>query len=291
MALVALAAILAGQGAVSLSRPGHEDLTFWVNHNGLEQVDVEGELGFGDAARIQMRRRSNAPLMKALRDRFVFKVREFDKLPPPRSAYVIAQNRVFNYVDAKGRSRRIFEAHPGKVVRDGVSYDVRPLVRLKVNLTEPARIYITAADGLGYAPAGSISRFAAEPAEQFFHASGSFEIELPAGDTLVEAARGLEYKLASRRIDLRAPAEVTLKLERWTHMARKGWFSSDAHIHANYTADHHQVVTPVDVLAYTLGEDLNLPNMMVANSSGAFLHDNGRFEGKSTAGAPITLAR
>jgi hypothetical protein len=152
-----------------------------------------------------------------------------------------------------------------------------------VNLSEPARVYITGSDGLGYAPPNTISRFAAEPAEQFFHASGSFEIDLPAGETFVEAARGLEYKLARRRIELNAPTEITVKLERWTHMASKGWYSSDAHIHANYTAAHHQAVTAEDVLAYTLGEDLNIPNMMVANSFGAFLHDTGQFEGKLNA--------
>src|SRR4029077_7971276 len=49
-----------GQGAVPLSKPGQEDLTFWANHNGLEQLDVEGEVGFGDMARILLRRRSNS---------------------------------------------------------------------------------------------------------------------------------------------------------------------------------------------------------------------------------------
>ena len=52
--------IPAWQGAVAMSRPGQEDLTFWVNHNGLEQLDAIGEAGFGDMARILMRRRSNA---------------------------------------------------------------------------------------------------------------------------------------------------------------------------------------------------------------------------------------
>ena len=52
---------LPGQSAVPYSKPGQEELTFWVNHNGLEQLDVLGEVGFGDMARILMRRRSNAP--------------------------------------------------------------------------------------------------------------------------------------------------------------------------------------------------------------------------------------
>lgn len=52
------------------------------------------------------------------------------------------------------------------------------------------------------------------------------------------------------------------------------------HIHANYTAPHHQVIEPRDVRLQVWREDLNYANMMVANSSGAFLHDWQYFEGR-----------
>src|SRR5262249_38751374 len=57
--------------------------TFWVNHNGLSELDVEGEVGFGDMARILMRRRVNSDRMRALRDRFTFKVQEMGALKTP----------------------------------------------------------------------------------------------------------------------------------------------------------------------------------------------------------------
>ena len=66
----------AGQAAVSLSRPGQEDLSFWVNHNGLIQFEVEGEVGFGDMARVLLRRRSNGDYIRDLRDRFTFRVQD-----------------------------------------------------------------------------------------------------------------------------------------------------------------------------------------------------------------------
>src|SRR6266853_3628798 len=75
--------LLAFQGAVPMSQPGQEDLTFWANHNGLEQLDVLGEVGFGDLARILMRRRSNAPLMRELRDRFTFKTQALSAIRTP----------------------------------------------------------------------------------------------------------------------------------------------------------------------------------------------------------------
>ena len=102
----------AGQGAVSHSRPGQEDLTFWINHDGLSEIDVEGQVGFGDAARMLMRRRANAAAMRGLRDRFVFKSTSFETLQTPDlltrdgQRYGIAQGRVFNLLEPGGRAHR-----------------------------------------------------------------------------------------------------------------------------------------------------------------------------------------
>jgi hypothetical protein len=148
-----------------------------------------------------------------------------------------------------------------------------------------ARVYLTGADGLAYAPQGSINRYAAMSAEPFFHAEDSFSLDLPAGETLIEATRGQEYSLASQTVDLKAGTRptVAVRLKRWVDMAARGWYSSDAHIHANYTAHHHQNITVRDVRLYAHGEDLNNANMMVANSSGAYLHDFQYFEGRPNA--------
>jgi hypothetical protein len=289
-----------GQAAVSFSLPGHEDLTFWASRDGLDEVDIEGEVGFGDWGRMLMRRRASAPHLRRLRDRFVFRDRNFTALETsdllrPGARYVIAQNRIFNLPalrDGKGYFHRVVEREAGIVTRsiDGVevTFDVRPLVKLRVRIRDErgrpaaARVYLTGSDGLAWAPKGAINRYAALPAEPFFHAENSFEIHLPAGLTVIEATRGIEYKLTRREIDLAAgkPAEIEMRLERWIDMAARGWYSSDAHIHANYTAEHHQTITPEDVRLYTAAEDLHYANMMVANSSGAFLHDRGYFEGR-----------
>src|SRR5262249_25176765 len=81
----------AGQAAVSLSRTGQEDLSFLVNPNGLLQFDVEGEVGFGDMARILLRRRANGDYIRDLRDRFTFRVQDPAALATPdlfRAEYV-----------------------------------------------------------------------------------------------------------------------------------------------------------------------------------------------------------
>src|ERR1700738_4586100 len=74
---------LGGQAAVSLSHYGQENITFWCNHSGLEQLDVEGEVGFGDLARILLRRRSNVDQIRKLRFLFTFKDQDMRKLKPP----------------------------------------------------------------------------------------------------------------------------------------------------------------------------------------------------------------
>lgn len=325
-----------GQGAVSLSRPGHEDLTFWVNHNGLEQIDVEGEVGFGDMARILLRRRENTARIRKLRDRFTFRVQEMAALDTPDvfraeisergtrwlqkpGRFVAAQGRIFNLpiivknnmerevpvelslstgskakstVAANGASGFFLKATASarltvNEISADFAMDTRPLVKTRVFLLDEnghpaaARVYVTGSDGLAYTARGSSNRITAMSAEYYFHVSGEFALELPAGPALLEATRGTEYELASQSVDLQPgkPAEVRLQLRRWENMAKKGWYSSDAHIHANYTAPHHQVITPQDVRLQTLAEDLNNANMMVANSSGSFIHDEKYFSG------------
>jgi hypothetical protein len=343
----------AGQGAVSYSRPGQEDLTFWVNHNGLEQWDALGEVGFGDMARILMRRRANDESFRQMRDRFTFREKEIGAIRTPDvfrveigpsgivwrnrpERFVIAAAHTFNLpliatnaggeavkIETKfagttaeshfnaelaqgataGYFARVVESAPGTVqgkltvhsgAREAVAdirFDVRPLVSLKVRLVDEAgrpaaaRVYLTGSDGLAYAPYGSISRITAMSAEYFFHAQDQFELDMPAGETLVEAVRGQECELAKQSIDLQPgkPAEVKLVLRRWENLAAKGWFSADAHIHANYTAHDHQVINDRDIRLQAYAEDLNNANLMVANSSGAFLHDMQYFEGNPSA--------
>jgi hypothetical protein len=343
-----------GQGAVPMSRPGQEDLTFWVNHNGLDNLEVLGEVGFGDMARLLMRRRANSDSFRKLRDRFTFRVKEIAAIDTPDvfradlapsgflwrkhpKQYVIAAGRTFNlplivtnssgtpakieavFTGTQAESRfaasdlaagatagyflRVVESQPGSangklVLRAGdresqatIAFDVRPLVPLRVQLMDEqsrpaaARIYLTGADGLAYAPRGSVSRITAMSAEYFFHAQGGFELDVPAGTTTIEATRGQEYELARQSVEVQPgrPAEVQIALKRWENMAARGWYSADAHIHANYTAHDHQVIDARDIRLQTYGEDLNNANLMVANSSGAYLHDTQYFEGRPNA--------
>ncbi|MBI3682889.1 MAG: CehA/McbA family metallohydrolase [Acidobacteria bacterium] len=336
----------ASQSAVSHSRPGQEDLTFWVHRRGLEQIDVEGEVGFGDMARILLRRRENATRIAEIRDRFTFRTLDLMKLETPDSVrieihddglrwvnrperFVAAAGRVFNVpviianrtsgeasVAVGALQRQMIPARQSSayflkfrqenagqakwplLVEAGASrlatqieFDVRPLVNLRVRLLDEgglpvaARVYVTGSDGLAYAPRGSMPRITAMSAEYYFHSDGGFSLDLPAGPARIEATRGQEYEMAATLVDLLPgrPAEASLRLRRWTHAAARGWYSADSHIHANYVAPHHQVMTPEDMRLIAAAEDLNNSNLLVANSGGDFIHDRQYFEGRPHA--------
>ena len=321
-------------------------------------MHLEGEAGFGDLARLAMRRRSNAASIRELRDRFTFPDQDVTRIQTPDvfrltvsdsgitwdhrpEQFVIGQNRIFNLPivvanrsggavemqarftpasgfaalessfpparldgnDAAAYYLEVLETEAGarqgrlsiqageQTLETGISLDVRPLVPLRVRLVDDdgspvaARVYLTGSDGLAYTPSGHISRITAMSAEYYFHAEDFFDIELPSGRTLIEVTRGLEYELSSQAVNLEPgkPRDVSVRLQRWENMAAGGWYSSDAHIHANYTAPHHQAVSPADARLDALGEDLNNANLMVANSSSSFLHDLRHFEGKPHA--------
>jgi hypothetical protein len=71
----------------------------------------------------------------------------------------------------------------------------RPWVRLVDEHGAPtaARIYLRDAAGKPYTPSGSLARQISRSNETFFHASGQFQLEMPAGEATIEAVKGFEY--------------------------------------------------------------------------------------------------
>ncbi len=144
-----------------------------------------------------------------------------------------------------------------------------------------ARVSVFGADGLAYAPAdGTLSKITWTAGQPFFYSKGDHTLRLPAGTAKIEAVRGFEYTPVKTTAEIRPgeTTELTLDLERFSHLAQEGWYGGDDHIHANY--NDHEFITPEDVLTQTLGEDLNVANLMTANSTGAQIHDASYFEGR-----------
>ena len=148
-----------------------------------------------------------------------------------------------------------------------------------------ARVYVRASDGLSYAPSGdsgepTLSRITWTHGDYYFYSRGEHLLRLPEGPATIEAVRGIEYGIIRRQVEIRAgeTAEVRLDLERRSNLAGEHWYGGDVHIHANY--NNHEFITPSDVWLQALGEDLNVTNLMVANSVDAHIHDEQYFEGK-----------
>ena len=81
--------------------------------------------------------------------------------------------------------------------------------------------------------------FWAEPAAYFV--SQPFSIRLPAGRWRLAVARGLEYRPVFEEFTI-GPGDVRTRkidLRRWEHMAGKGWYSGDDHVHFPRTQPWH----------------------------------------------------
>ena len=72
--------------------------------------------------------------------------------------------------------------------------------------------------------------------------------------------------------------DVMVEMTRWTHMTKAGWYSGEAHIHANYGYGTWYN-TPETMRQQCVGEDLNVGNFMVANSDADVVYDRPFFRG------------
>ncbi|MFB3826136.1 MAG: CehA/McbA family metallohydrolase [Bryobacteraceae bacterium] len=102
----------------------------------------------------------------------------------------------------------------------------------------PARVYLVDSAGKAQFPAGAIVYDRVRPdgfgAEQHFvPANGWFSVDLPGGVCQLTIERGKEYLPVSEAITIPQSGRVerTVRLTRWVHMARLGWYSADMHVH------------------------------------------------------------
>ena len=98
--------------------------------------------------------------------------------------------------------------------------------------------------------------------EQVYRADGEF-VMLPPGDYTFLVNRGPEYLPQSIPVTVPDVAEhsVSVRLKRWIHIAKHGWFSGDHHVHAAGCAHYDsptEGVGPEDMMRHILGEDLNV---------------------------------
>ncbi|HEX7777839.1 MAG TPA: CehA/McbA family metallohydrolase, partial [Vicinamibacterales bacterium] len=127
----------------------------------------------------------------------------------------------------------------------------------------PARVQLVAADGRSYVPDEGFARVIAVSETHYFHTSGEFEVQVPAGRVSLEALRGFEFVPASGTAEVKPgeTAQVTLALKRLVDQPSLGWYSGDTHAH-----DLHQGrfgLTHRTLFDQSLGEDLHVSNVLI----------------------------
>ena len=161
-----------------------------------------------------------------------------------------------------------------------------PTAMLRLKLIDKAtgtpvvgRVSLLQTDGKFVAPPGALYRITAGLGH--FYLDGEEALTVPAGRYDLRVFRGPEYRVARLDLDLVADdsREVTVSLERWIDMASRGWFSGENHIHANYGYGSWYN-SPRTILTQVEGEDLNVANLVVANSDGNGVFDREFFRGK-----------
>lgn len=98
--------------------------------------------------------------------------------------------------------------------------------------------------------------------KSFAYVTPNFTAAVPDGNFTMEIKRGLEYipKTVNFSVKDGKVPELTVDLERWTHMKESGWYSGDTHVH---------FLDPYTALVEAEAEDLNVINIL--GSSGGDL--------------------
>ena len=120
---------------------------------------------------------------------------------------------------------------------------------------------------------------------QVYRADGE-SIHLPPGDYTITISRGPEYHEETRQVTVAntVSQRVNFQLRRWTHPAKRGWFSGDHHVHAAGCAHYDsptEGVSPADMMRHILGEDLNVG--CVLSWGPCWYTQKQYFEGKTSA--------
>ena len=142
-----------------------------------------------------------------------------------------------------------------------------------------ARISVTDANGRFYAPATAwihaddgFDRSQRKFEAHYFHASGSQDIEVPAGLVHVEIMRGFERKWETREVRTVAGQVTNLVVNlaegNWRVPDTAHWVSGDVHVHMNYGGAYRN--TPAHLVLQAQAENLGLVHALIVNKEQRF---------------------
>lgn len=107
------------------------------------------------------------------------------------------------------------------------------------------------------------SRFISYPGMEpghFWICSGPFDMSLPPGDWKITILRGLEHLAVVDTVSIKAgiTTRKSYQPKRWVHMADRGWYSGDDHVHAQIQSD----ADAERLLVWAQAEDTHVLNIL-----------------------------
>jgi len=157
---------------------------------------------------------------------------------------------------------------------------LKPMGRISLSVVDSlgkpiaARVFLTAADRLAYAPNNawmhaddSFDR-AERPFEaHYFDTGGASEITVPAGVVEVDVMRGFENHFERRKVEVKAESTTQLTVSLTPLVkeldAKSNWVSGDVHVHMNYAGTYRD--TPTHLVEQAAAENLGIVEDLVVN--------------------------
>jgi TolB protein len=157
---------------------------------------------------------------------------------------------------------------------------LKPMGRISLRVVDAlsnavaARVFVTGADGLAYAPDNawmhaddSFDRSERPFEAHYFDSSGASEITVPAGEVEVDVMRGFESHFEQRKVEVKADrtAQLTVRMvPLFVEVdATSSWVSGDVHVHMNYAGTYRN--TPAHLVEQAQAEDLGIVEDLVVN--------------------------
>jgi TolB protein len=157
---------------------------------------------------------------------------------------------------------------------------MKPVGRISLRVVDgsgnpvAARVFVTGADGLAYAPDNawmhaddSFDRSERPFEAHYFDTSGESQITLPAGDVEVDVMRGFENHFERRKVNVKVDSTTQLTVQMVPLFAEvdatSSWVSGDVHVHMNYAGTYRN--TPAHLVEQAAAENLAIVEDLVVN--------------------------
>jgi TolB protein len=157
---------------------------------------------------------------------------------------------------------------------------LKPMGRISLRVVDgggnpvAARVFVTAADSLAYAPENawmhaddSFDRSERPFEAHYFDTSGASEVTVPAGDVEVDVMRGFENRFEQHKVNVKADSTTPLTV-RMSPLSGEvnptsNWVSGDVHVHMNYAGTYRN--TPAHLVEQAAAENLAIVEDLVVN--------------------------